>query len=118
MMDAMCIHHEALRYYRERAGMSQADLARASGLQQAQISNWEQGRYQPRDMEAALEALAGALGVSAVDLCGPPPDEPLDDRIPEDVMEGPVDRFVAWLAEHIYDDWEDFMAWSRARGNG
>jgi transcriptional regulator with XRE-family HTH domain len=51
-----------LQKLRERAGLSQSDLARRAGLSLRSLQNWEIDRYLPR-IDAAAQ-LARALGVS------------------------------------------------------
>jgi transcriptional regulator with XRE-family HTH domain len=60
---------ERLRELRERAGLSQAQLAAASGLPIASIRNWEYGRREP--LLTAAGQLAAALGVEVGDLLKP-----------------------------------------------
>jgi transcriptional regulator with XRE-family HTH domain len=51
---------ETLRRRREALGMTQAELARALGVYQATISQWERGKrgiQHPRLLELALRAL-------------------------------------------------------------
>lgn len=65
---------EQLHRLRERAGLSQAELAEQSGQSLRSIQNWEQGHRAPR--AAAILSLARALGVSAETLLsdmGKPP---------------------------------------------
>jgi transcriptional regulator with XRE-family HTH domain len=47
------------RTLRQRAGISQTDLARALGVDRATVSRWESGDRQPDDgfLQAYLEAL-------------------------------------------------------------
>lgn len=52
---------DALRVSREALGMTQTDLAEASGLPQSDISRWERGLRQPSDVQ--LETLSRTLGV-------------------------------------------------------
>jgi len=47
-------------------GISQAELSRLTGLQRSSISQYLSGRNTPR--QKALDAIAGALGVTAADL--------------------------------------------------
>ncbi len=53
---------ERLRELRERAGLTQAQLAEASGLPIGSIRNYEQGQREP--YWNVVFQLAGALGVS------------------------------------------------------
>jgi transcriptional regulator with XRE-family HTH domain len=46
------------RLLRERAGLSQAALARALGVHRAVLSRWETGERTPRDGRGYLDALA------------------------------------------------------------
>ncbi|HTK76175.1 MAG TPA: helix-turn-helix transcriptional regulator [Gemmataceae bacterium] len=55
-----------LRSLRERAGMSQSELARKVGTDQGHISRWERNLAVPDT--ATVQRLAAALGVSAVEL--------------------------------------------------
>jgi DNA-binding XRE family transcriptional regulator len=59
-----------LKELRERAGLSQAELARLANLSQKGISNWELGQREPG--LAAAVALARALGVEVVDFLEEP----------------------------------------------
>ncbi|MDQ3784866.1 MAG: helix-turn-helix domain-containing protein [Actinomycetota bacterium] len=59
---------DGLKHARGLAGLSQADLARATGLSRALVSAVETGRHTP-SVDAAL-ALADALGVRVEDLFG------------------------------------------------
>jgi transcriptional regulator with XRE-family HTH domain len=53
-----------LRSYREKAGLSQAELAKAVGVRQATISDLETGKSRRVELDL-LERLAEALGVKA-----------------------------------------------------
>jgi putative transcriptional regulator len=56
---------EALKAARERAGMTQAELARRAGVSLRTIQSWEQGRRVP--VSPDFFKLVKALGVSADD---------------------------------------------------
>jgi transcriptional regulator with XRE-family HTH domain len=58
-----------IRHRREQLGLSQAELARACGLTQARISEWESGARTQMSLQN-LRSLARALGVSADYLIG------------------------------------------------
>ena len=58
-----------IRYRREQLALSQAALARACGLTQARISEWESGARTQMSLQN-LRSLARALGVSADYLIG------------------------------------------------
>lgn len=53
---------DSIRYYREKVGLSQAELARRVGMAKPQLCVIEQGRYRPRPV--TLERIARALGVT------------------------------------------------------
>lgn len=55
-----------LRRLRESRGLTQTALAQMVGTQQAQLSHWEKGNYQP--MLRNVIRLASALGVKVADL--------------------------------------------------
>lgn len=57
-----------LKALRERAGLSQAALAKKVGVGQSTVGMWESGRNKPEN--AKLEALANLLGVSTDYLLG------------------------------------------------
>jgi putative transcriptional regulator len=57
---------EMLQREREKAGMSQPELAKAAGVPVGTLRNWEQGRRYPRP--EAIARLAKALGLEADDL--------------------------------------------------
>lgn len=56
-----------LRLMRERAKMTQIDLAEESKSTQAQISAWERGRVVPN--RASIDAMCKALKCGTEDLC-------------------------------------------------
>ena len=58
----------ALRALMDERKLTQSALAQASGLRQGSISDWLAGRHEPS--LSALDALAGALGVSLDTLAG------------------------------------------------
>ena len=60
---------EGLRRLRLAAGLTQWQLACATGLSYAAVRKWERGKRQPR--QASLVRLAEALGVSLEVLQGP-----------------------------------------------
>lgn len=55
-----------IRFYREKKGWSQADLAAAIGVSEAEIKAYE-GGFESPTLEKAL-AIAEALGVTVYDL--------------------------------------------------
>lgn len=55
-----------LRYIREREGLTQAELSEKTGISQAALSNYENGKDRPSVDSCAK--LAKALGVSIDDL--------------------------------------------------
>jgi DNA-binding XRE family transcriptional regulator len=59
-----------LREVRERAALSQAELARLAGVSRPTITRAEQGRIAPQ--WATVRKLARALGVTPADLRAPP----------------------------------------------
>lgn len=61
-----------IKKLRESAGFGQGELARMSGLTQAQVSNYESGKQFP-GLETALR-LSTAFGITVADLIGE--DEP------------------------------------------
>jgi len=60
---------QRLQKLREATGMSQSQLARASGIPVGTLQGWEQGRRKPLLETAAV--VAKALGVAIEDLAGP-----------------------------------------------
>jgi transcriptional regulator with XRE-family HTH domain len=58
-----------IRHRREQLGLSQAELARALGITQARISEWESGARTQMSLKN-LRSMARALGVSADYLIG------------------------------------------------
>src|SRR5918993_3284901 len=66
---------EALKQLRRRRGLSQKDLAEASGVGQDTISGIESGRHEPRP--STLRKIAEALEVEVVDFFREPV-HPLD----------------------------------------
>lgn len=59
---------ERIRYYRNRAGMSQTELARGANINQGYLSSIEKGQRTPRT--ATLRAIGAALGVPEAVLIG------------------------------------------------
>lgn len=56
-----------LRSFREKKGLSQAELGKLAGVRQGTVSNLETGKGRRVDLDI-LERLAKALGVKATDL--------------------------------------------------
>lgn len=56
---------------RERAGLTQRQLAEAVGVDRKTVGNWEAGLSSPRSSLGRLEAVLGAYGFVVDD--GPPP---------------------------------------------
>ncbi len=76
METAPALDGDALRRARERAGLSQNELARRTGLAAGnRVSRWERGEARPRTPRD-LHAIAQALGVDARDLLVPPKNGP------------------------------------------
>lgn len=76
METAPAIDGDALRLARERAGLSQNELARLLGLASGQrVSRWERGDARPRTPQI-LHALAGAVGLSPSGLLVVPQEGP------------------------------------------
>lgn len=72
METAPALDGDALRSARERAGLSQNDLARRLGLASGgRISLWERGEARPRSPHL-LHLLAEALEIPPVQLLAPP----------------------------------------------
>ena len=59
-----------LRFWREQAALTQAELAAKAGITQTHLSRIERGEIQPRP--ATIRRLAEALGVRPADLMPPP----------------------------------------------
>lgn len=57
---------EKIREFRERAGLSQRELAQALGLDQSAVSSWEIGRAEPTLHN--LRRMADILGCRPADL--------------------------------------------------
>lgn len=89
----MCLKYEIgtrIRKYREKAGISQKELAGLIGVSNSRISNWEQGINRP-DADILAE-LCRALNVS--------PSELLDVRLaPEDLNEQERRVIMAYRAK-------------------
>ena len=76
MENAPALDGAALRRARERAGLSQNELARLAGFAGGdRVSKWERGEARPRSPRA-LHALSQALDVDARDLLLPPESGP------------------------------------------
>ena len=60
---------EIMRMHRERAGLSQCELAKLSGISQVTISALEIGRNSGGDLDT-IELLADALGLSIDEYVG------------------------------------------------
>ncbi len=91
--EVMCLKYEIgtrIRKYREKAGISQKELAGLIGVSNSRISNWEQGINRP-DADILAE-LCRALNVS--------PSELLDVRLaPEDLNEQERRVIMAYRAK-------------------
>ena len=76
METAPAIDASALRAAREKAGLTQHELAREVGVVGGErISLWERGQARPRSPRL-LHAVADAIGVPATHLLVPPSDGP------------------------------------------
>ncbi len=76
MQDAPALDTTRLRVARERAGLSQNELARRAGLAAGdRVSRWERGEARPRSPRT-LHTVAQALGVDARELLRSPEDGP------------------------------------------
>lgn len=76
METAPQINVDVLRAARERAGLTQHELARVVGVVGGErISMWERGEARPRSPRL-LRAVADAVGVPAVELLAEPADGP------------------------------------------
>ena len=58
---------ENIRFFRKEANLTQKDLARKCGLAEITVRQYESGKREPRSSQ--LAKIAGALNISAVDLC-------------------------------------------------
>lgn len=91
--EVICLKYEIgirIRKYREKAGISQKELAGLIGVSNSRISNWEQGINRP-DADILAE-LCRALNVS--------PSELLDVRLaPEDLNEQERRVIMAYRAK-------------------
>jgi transcriptional regulator with XRE-family HTH domain len=79
-----------LRSLRERAGMSQSELAKNVGTHHSHVSRWERNATQPES--AMVERLAAVLGVTAVELLTGRPQKP-----PKRTIRLTADNFAAHL---------------------
>lgn len=96
--------HSPLRAARRRAGLSQADLARAAGVSRQLVSSVEAGRHAPA-VDAAIR-IARALGTGVEELFGSPAAPPETPRLVGAARPGDIvrlarvgDRLVAARAE-------------------
>jgi transcriptional regulator with XRE-family HTH domain len=64
------VHLTRLRYWRERAALTQVELAEKAGITQVQLSRIERCDVQPRP--TTTRKLAAALDVKPAQLMGPP----------------------------------------------
>src|SRR5690606_5183042 len=64
---------QRLRHLREQKGLSLAALSRRSGISKPSIWAWEAGKPMPRPR--SIQALAGALGMTAAEVWGLAPSE-------------------------------------------
>lgn len=89
---------EKVKVKREERDMTQAQLAKKSGLTQATISRIESGEVQQLKSEA-IKALAGALGVTADFLVGDMPRMTFDDSLRADSTVQAIFRGYEKLSE-------------------
>jgi transcriptional regulator with XRE-family HTH domain len=86
-----------LRSLRERAGLTQTELAQAVGVSQGNVATWERNAAVPQS--AMVEQLAAALGVPAVELLvGRPPGGPF---IPVNPRKRTIRLTADNFAEHL-----------------
>jgi transcriptional regulator with XRE-family HTH domain len=95
---------EELRRIREEAGLSQAKLARESGVDRATINKIEQGKRSPSI--ATLESLSHALAVEVADFF-PKAQAPLPEMQAYGALlekrSVPSEQIAAWLAQDEHD---------------
>lgn len=65
--------HRRIRHWRQVAGLSKTELARACGVSQSAVSQWEDGNYSPPTLKN-LAKIAKACGVELRTFFGPIPD--------------------------------------------
>lgn len=83
--------------WRNRAGMTQSELARRVGVQEAMLSRWERGKHVPG--ANAVAALAHALGCDVGDLFT------ADESAGEDEEDGdPLRGIASELVRRGHDD--------------
>jgi transcriptional regulator with XRE-family HTH domain len=70
---------------RERAGLTQRQLAEAVGVDRKTVGNWEAGLSSPRSSLGRLEAVLGAHGFTVDD--GPPPPATSADAVVHMIIE-------------------------------
>ena len=73
------VFRDRLREFRQRAGLSQAELGKAAGVTGKTVSKWENGKTKPAPETVAW--LAEILGVSVSDLLETPPEGKIITRI-------------------------------------
>lgn len=92
---------ERIKKTRLSQGLSQVELAKAAGVSQPTVANWENGSHIPR--QAALNRLSGILNISTHWLLGGDQDQNGFAQIPREYLNTPV-RHVPILAwPSIYD---------------
>jgi transcriptional regulator with XRE-family HTH domain len=111
-----------LRSLRERAGLTQTQLARKAGTDQGHISQWERNASQP-DM-ATVKRLAAVLQTSAAELLTGRPEKPAKrtirltadsfaTHVPTDYASSLVEGLTIPEDGLDYDDWivSKLLAW-------
>jgi transcriptional regulator with XRE-family HTH domain len=107
-----------LRYYRERRGLTQRELAEVAGVARRSIANWELGEsIRPR----LARRVAEALGVEVANLCEEPTLETIDLSLPREAER--TEQLLMFLRryEEMAEQGED-LDWSadeltRVRGS-
>lgn len=99
---------EKVKVKREERDMTQAQLAKKSGLTQATISRIESGEVQQLKSEA-IRALAGALGVTTDFLVGDMPRMTFDDSLRADSTAQAIFRGYENLPEEKRQQLKDYV---------
>ena len=92
---------ERIKKTRLSQGLSQVELAKAAGVSQPTVANWENGSHIPR--QAALNSLSGILNISTHWLLGGDQDQNGYAQIPHEYLDTPI-RHVPILAWPNADD--------------
>src|SRR5215471_11057225 len=117
-----------LRECLDREARDQKTIAELAGLAPETITRWKKGQQDPNPTLTELEALAGALGVDAIDLIAETPEvaalrqenaqlrTAANDRGSQNLEMVAFVREIGQRAQRLSSDWDKVVSYNRSAG--